>query len=146
MTLPDGSSRRTSEAFSHRSAHFSPSLSHSASTSRRNSNSYTSTSQLGDDDFDNDNNAEPWKDFDTELYLSSSSDEFSVGNAQRRRTDQQKQQKQPSSRKRLADGGALTSSQSQSDTRSWTSERRGQTFLEQTFHVLGDDQAIVMVC
>lgn len=154
MTLPDGSSRRTSEAFSQRSIHFPSSLSNSTSTSRRNSSSNTSTSQLStnDDDFDNDTNAEPWRDFNTELYLSSSSssggggDGFSVGIAQQRRTDQEKQQKLPTSRKRLDDGGGLTSSQSQSDTRSWTSERRGQTFLEQTFHVLGDDQAIVMVC
>jgi hypothetical protein len=139
MTLP--ASRHTSEAFSQRSMHF-PS-SQSASTSRRNSSSNTSQLSTGDDDFDSDSNAaEPWRDFDTELYLSSSySDESSVGNAQRRRTDQQKQQKQPSFRKQPPDG--LPSSQS--DTRSWSSERRGQTFLEQTFHVLGDDQAIVMV-
>ncbi|KAI8331032.1 hypothetical protein BC941DRAFT_517810 [Chlamydoabsidia padenii] len=140
-----GSSRRTSGAFSDRSIFYPSSI--SISTSRRNSSSNTSTSNMSDDDDyggdDGDTNTEPWRYFDTDTHSSSSSDDNDNHSVAQRRYQQKQQGQVHLSRKRHPDG-RLNSSQYQSDTRSYSSERRGQTFLEQTFHVLGDDQAIVM--
>ncbi|CAO3594332.1 unnamed protein product [Absidia cylindrospora] len=150
IAIPASGSRRTSETFSESSVYSM------SSASRRNSSSNTSSSFVSTFSYDdsNDSSMDLWRHFDNTLDVNTSDYEDDGGGSvhdrqqrstQRKQSQQKNRQQQRQNgkpKKRLPDGGVIMSSQS--DTRSYSSERRGQTFLEQTFHVIGDDQAIVM--